>query len=447
MSKSRGKDIIVLDTSVILYDSDCVSKFDGYDMVVPLIVLDEIDKFRRTDSQIGRNARRFIRGLKAMKSSDNDYSEGLLRKESGETIWVQKLKDHTYLNEVVFDRDKNDDKIIAVCLELSETYPNRSVYLVTKDIALNVKASTLGIENKEYDEDSVVRDSSNLYTGTYKLPVLSPNAIDVVYSEGSIGEEFVDLSGCELYDNAGVVLYDPGNSNSSVLTIYRDGFFVALKKNYKRAHNVKPMNKEQSFAMELLFDPDVKLVSLTGAAGCGKTLLAVASALSQIDSGDGGSYDRLVISRPIQPLGKDIGYLPGLLEDKMAPWMGPILDSVEFVFNGDRDKYYQLKEFGKIEIEPLTYIRGRSLSNTIFIFDEAQSTSPHEMKTVITRMGNNSKLILCGDIYQIDNNYLDMTSNGLTYAIEKFKYHDIAGHITLTKGQRSKLATLAAEIL
>lgn len=445
MSKSRDKDIIVLDTSVILYDSDCVTKFDGYDMVVPLIVLDEIDKFRRTDSQIGRNARRFIRGLKALKDNDNDYSTGLKRKETGEVIWAQKLKDHSYLNEVVFDRDKNDDKIIAVCLELAETYPDRSVFLVTKDIALNVKASTLGIENKEYDEDSVVRDSSNLYTGTFKLPVLSPNAIDTVYTLGRIKESYVDVGDCNLYDNAGVVLYDPSDSNSSVLTIYRGGFFMALKKNYKRAHNVKPKNKEQSFAMELLFDPDVRLVSLTGAAGVGKTLIAVASALSQVDGGN--TYDKLVISRPIQPLGKDIGYLPGSALEKISVWMGPIIDSVEFVFNGDRDKYYQLQDYGKIEIEPLTYIRGRSMPNTIFILDEAQNVSPHEMKTIVTRMGTNSKLILCGDVYQIDNNYLDMTSNGLTYAIEKFKSYDIAGHITLTKGQRSKLATLAAEIL
>lgn len=868
MTESPNRDLIVLDTSVILYDSECIRKFSGYDLVVPLIVLDEIDKFRRTDSQIGRHARRFVRDLKKLKGLNGSYSEGLERKGSGELIFIKKLSNPAYLDGIVLNKDKNDDKIIAVCLELKKDCPNRKIYLVTKDIALCVKASTLGIENREYDEDTVVTDVSRLYTGTYKFAVTT-DIIDRVHAEGIISINEIDTLGQAVYDNAGVFLYAPENKHSTALAVYRDGSLYTLNKNSRKVRNITPRNREQIYAMDLLLNPEIRLVSLTGFAGTGKTLVSVACALHQIDS---GIYDRLIISRPIQPLGKDIGYLPGpqpldakvltptgwttmgevragdsvvahdgtsvkvkevfykgikpvykvettegsnteccldhlwhtktaenrkrkkkgsvkttkeimdtiesnlpgkklnsfnprygyirpnhflprngpikynkrdlalhpyilgcilgdgsisncitvstkdkeiidrinsllyeggegcravysgsginytfsgeylnnkpaksvkiensdtgetivyptigealkrininrgtlnsrcknnltidnytysflpcskrwqnpiknilhvlglggtkawnkfipedylytsvedridllrglmdtdgsvkksngeasftttskilaegvvelvrslggrarllernrigkkstvngkdiisrrvsyefsislpeginpfylerkhrlykskspheegivdisyvgekevkcilidhpdhlyitddfivthnTVEDKFEPWMAPIVDAIEYVYNGDRNKYEQLKDFGQIEIEPLTYIRGRSIPNTIFVLDESQNVTPHEMKTIITRIGTGSKIILTGDIFQIDNNYLDMSSNGLTYAVEKFKFYDIAGHVNFRKGQRSRLASLAAEIL
>ena len=443
MTKSQVRDIIVLDTSVILYDAECITKFEGYDLVVPLIVLDEIDKFRKNDSQIGRNARRFIRNLKALKKKVNgDYAEGMERKETGELIRIHKLSNSAYLDGILLVKDKNDDKIIAVCLELAKLYPDRPVWLSTKDIALNVKASTLGIKDKDYYESVIIEDNSGLYSGTYEFDVES-SVIDTIYARGKVPASMVGEN-LGVHSNAGVCLGSPHNRHGTAITVYKDDYFHLLSKNYQKAHNIRPKNREQSYAMELLFDPAVRLVSLTGSAGTGKTLCAIACALSQIDS---RVYDRLVISRPIQPLGNDLGFLPGDIDDKMGPWMGAIVDAVEFVFNGDRNKYNQLIDFGTLEIEPLTYIRGRSMPSTIFVLDESQNVSPHEMKTIITRIGKDSKIILTGDVFQIDNNYLDMTSNGLTYAIEKFKHHDIAGHVTFTKGQRSRLATLAAEIL
>ncbi len=867
MTKSQVRDIIVLDTSVILYDSECITKFDGYDLVVPLIVLDEIDKFRKNDNQIGRNARRFIRNLKALKNkTQGGYSGGMKRKETGEIIRIHKLNNPAYLDGIVLVKDKNDDKIIAVCLELVKAYPDRSVWLSTKDIALNVKASTLGIKDKDYNESVLISDDTGLYSGTYEFPVES-KVIDTLYNSGEVPSSMVEES-LGLYSNAGVCLKSPHDKHETALTIYKEGKFKLLSKNYSKVHNIAPKNQEQSYAMELLLDPNIRLVSLTGLAGSGKTLLAVACALSQVDA---RMYDKLIISRPIQPLGNDLGYLPGpqpldagiltpsgwttmgslkvgdkitakdgtvtsvtgvfpkgikpvykvtttegtftecckdhlwytttaekrkrgkegdvktteeimeslestlpgkklnghkprygsirpnhflprneavnfykkdlvlppytlgsilgdgcignsvsvsstdseiierirselilygigcslvydglinyrfsgeylnnkpaktvkisninkegfntyktigvasketginlstlksrcrdnltidsheysflpcskryqnpiknylfnlglenkkawekfipedylyssmedrisllqglmdtdgtvkkstgeasfcttskrlaegmvylvrslggraviksrdrrgkrskiggrvvqtkrisyeftislpkgvnpfylerkaerfkssrmhdigvvsvdyvgekevqcilidhpdhlyitddyivthnTVEEKLGPWMSPIVDAVEFVFGGDRNKYNQLIDYGSLEIEPLTYIRGRSMPNTIFVLDESQNVSPHEMKTIITRIGKDSKIILTGDVFQIDNNYLDMTSNGLTYAVEKFKYHDIAGHITFTKGQRSRLATLAAEIL
>lgn len=452
MATKKPKDIIVVDTSVILHDSESIFKFRGYDIVIPLIVLDEVDKFRSLEDEKGRNARNFIRILNRFREK-GDLNKGVpvFDKPSDGNIRVKFLKEYEGLSEFPLDMDKNDDKILAVCLRTIKDFPGYkskpNVSLVTKDISLTVKAHVLGIGCIDYSEDRPVKNVSELYSGFTEIEVDS-EIIDKVHSDGGIlVEDFLAAEKIsQLYENIGITLIDSSNSAHTALVIHKNGRLNKLKYADKPIFNgIGSKNREQSFALELLMDPDVKLITLTGAAGCGKTLLAIVCALKQVY--DNKVYKRLIISRPIQPLGRDIGFTPGSVQEKLEPWLGPIKDSIEFIFNGDSDKYNQLMYTNAFDIEPLTYIRGRSLPNTLFILDEAQNLTRHEMKTIISRMGKNSKIILTGDVYQIDNHYLDSTNNGLTIVAEKFKEYDVAGHITLVRGQRSELATLATDLL
>jgi PhoH-like ATPase len=358
---------------------------------------------------------------------------------------IRFLTDYSGLSAYALDMSKNDDKILAVCLELQK---HRRVSLVTKDISLTVKAHVLDIDITVYSEDAPIQDSSELYTGVLELFVDS-NIIDALHAKGFVTSQecasVIEGFPINIYENTGVMFVSGSNPNHTALCVYSRDRFIKLKHGGRTVCNVYSRNREQSFALEHLLNKDVRLVTLTGPAGTGKTLLAIACGIQQVFNNK--EYDRLVISRPIQPLGKDLGYLPGDMYEKMAPWVGPIKDAVEFVFNGDVYKFDELTAMGAFDIEPLTYIRGRSLPRTLFILDEAQNLTRHEMKTVISRIGKDSKIILTGDVFQIDNHYLDTTNNGLTIVLEKFKDIDIAAHVSLEKGQRSRLATLAAEIL
>lgn len=433
------RDAVVVDTSVVLFDADSVFGFGGYDIVIPLVVLDEVDKFRSLDSEVGRNARRFIRHLKELGANNRSLSKGVDRLESGEKLYVKFVGDRRLFDHSVhIDLRRNDDIILAVCLEMKqEAAGKHNVLLSTKDISLSVRANVLGIDTIEYRNDAGIKNVNELYTGIVTLDV-DAGVIDELYSRGG-----VKCPAKGIYENSGIVLRSHGQEKSG-LGIYKNGFIHRLRNTNKKISSIVPKNAEQEIAAELILDPSVQLLTLTGPAGTGKTLLAIAGGIQLAINND--LYDRVVVSRPVQPLGKDLGYLPGDVYDKMAPWIGPIKDAVEVVL-GDSTRFDDLLSFGKMDIEPLTYIRGRSIPRTFFILDESQNITQHEMKAIISRMGHGSKIVLTGDILQIDNHYLDPVTNGLTVVVETFKESYISGHVTLTKGQRSELATLAAEML
>jgi len=446
--QNTSHDLVVLDTSVILYDANSIYGFDGHDIVIPLVVLDEIDKFRSLDTELGRNARSFIRSLNHLRGSGGLLSDGVTRKESGEKLFVKFLvRSEITEYKNILNADKNDDMILAVCLELAEICSSTKIVLVTKDISLAAKANVLGLGCEDYHADSVVREVSKLYTGSAEL-IVPGSFIDSLYSKKLVPFTELDpkyVSDFVVFPNTGVTLIDEVNQQHTALSLYRDGFFHRLKYDDREIKNVAPQNREQTLAFELMLDDKIKLVTLTGCAGTGKTLCALACGLHMVMDKD--MYDRIVVSRPIQPMGKDIGFLPGSIEEKLAPWAGPIRDAVEFIFGGDRNKITDIMHYGLLEIEALTYIRGRSLPRTLFILDESQNLNKHEMKTIISRIGKGSKIILTGDIFQIDHPYLDSQTNGLAFIIEKMKGQRVYAHINLEKGERSELAELAAKIL
>lgn len=445
---NTNRDLIVLDTSAILYSADCIFEFRNCDIIVPFVVLNEVDKFRKQDNDVGRNARKFIRFLKSLIGSGENLQRGIQRLDTGEMLFVKTTSDKCKTKLLGgFDTNRNDDKILALCFELESDAGgyNKRIALITRDVALSVRANSIGLNCEDYSEDKPVQDQTNLYTGFLEL-VVSSMAIDQIYDIGYLDKEtnwncFVD----KMYENMCVCLIDETDRKKTALARYKNGSLCLLKYKGQPVCKIKPKNMEQMFAIDMLLDDDLKLVTLTGISGTGKTLLSVACAVKQAI--DDGRFDKLIISRPIQPLGQDLGFLPGDVQEKMDPWMAPIKDSIEFVFGGDAAKYVELIDFGKLQIEPMTYIRGRSIPKCLFLLDEAQNLSRHEIKTVLTRIAENSKVVLTGDILQIDNNYLDTTNNGLTCVVEKFKDSHLAGHITLKRGQRSELATLAANIL
>jgi PhoH-like ATPase len=342
------------------------------------------------------------------------------------------------------DTSDSDNKIIAIALRLK--LEGNEVAVISRDLNMRVKCDAFGLECHDYQPQQVIKSVEKLFDGTDTIEV-EDDFIDAFYQSAD-GILLPDQSKM-LFPNQYIVLTGKNDPKKSAVCRFIN-YQVPLKKiyNYKDIWGLSANNKEQKFAMDLLFDKDIKIVSLTGQAGTGKTLIAAASGLEQVlnNTKSQGGYDKLIITRPVQPLGRDIGFLPGTLEEKMMPWIAPIRDNLEHLF-GDRSALDMQLEQGVIEIEAMTYIRGRSISNAFMVVDEAQNLTPHELKTIITRVGHGTKLVLTGDIQQIDNSYVDAVSNGLTYAVEKFKEYEMSGHISLIKGERSKLATLASEIL
>jgi len=310
---------------------------------------------------------------------------------------------------------------------------------------MRVKCDSLEIQSEDFITEDAIENTDELYTGVLSH-LVDDQLVDRIYE----GEEiYFDKEDVIIQPNQYIMLVSNANEKKTCLTKFRD-YNSPIKKVHGYSDgvwNVSPRNKEQMFALDLLMDPDIPIVSIIGRAGSGKTLLALAAGLEQVLEERSKKYKKLVVSRPIQPVGKDIGFLPGTLEEKMSPWLMPVQDNLEYLMSGNKSTMELMFENGTIEIEALSYIRGRSISNAYIIIDEAQNLSVHELKTIITRVGENTKIILTGDIEQIDNVYLDATSNGLSHAIEKFKSQSLAGHITLKKGERSKTATLAAKIL
>jgi PhoH-like ATPase len=455
------KKTYVLDTNVFLSDPNSIFSFDDNDVIIPMVVLEELDRFKTRQDEVGRNAREVSR-----KFDDLRLKGSLLKGvslPSGGTCRVSHVDD-TVLNLLPpeMKQEKSaDNLIIAQMLSTKTSVPD--AILVSKDINVRIKCDALGIACQDYLNIKKSLGADELFTG-----------VAVVHIEEDLINKFYENKYLEIsefqkeqtfYQNQILVLKGPTETTQkSALTKLHGDSLVPIEK-YEEIFGLRPRNKEQQFSFDLLMDDDIKLVTLTAPAGCGKTLLALAAGLEQLqDVGSHPKYNKLIISRPVQPMGRDIGFLPGTFEEKMAPWLSPIKDNLEFLFGvkpskikkkstssdgGIMNEPYMsiLQEKGLIEVEAITYIRGRSIPNAFIIIDEAQNLSVHELKTIITRVGEGTKIVLTGDIEQIDNPYVDSYTNGLTYAIEKFKEYPIAGHIKLLKGERSALATLASKIL
>lgn len=434
----------VLDTSVLLTNANSLYGFGNNDVIIPLKVLEELDKHKNRQDLVGQNARMFIKALDELRESGSLH-EGIKISKGRGTLKVAEFE----LAEgfpVDLDLSVPDHMIIATAYAYSKKNTNKKTVMVTRDINMRVICDSIGMQTESYDANNVISDSSELYSGLTEV-VVDDEFIERFYS----GEQLYldDNHSKGLFPNQFVMLISNQNVNKTALArfILKDS---PLKKmpEYKGRNNifgVESRNREQSFAMDLLMDPNVPIVTLVGKAGSGKTLSAIAAGLKQLL--EDKRYTRLVVSRPVQPLGRDIGYLPGTLEEKMLPWLTPIQDNLQFLLGNDKAQLEQYMEKGIIEIEALTYIRGRSIAKAFIIIDEAQNLSAHELKTIVTRVGEGTKIVLTGDIEQIDNVYVNDTSNGLAYAVEKFKHSVLAGHITLLKGERSAVATLAAKVL
>ena len=434
------KKIYVLDTNVFLTNSNSIFEFNNNDIVVPLKVLDEIDKHKKRQDGVGLNARSTIRILDGFRSKGNLHKG--VRVEKGKGI----LSVRGYNIEdlpVSCDLKSADNEIITTAITEQKNNPKRKVIVVTRDINMRVKCDSLGILTEDYVTNKVITDCSELFTGLTNH-LVDDQVIDRIY-EGK--EVIIDSDEANFKSNQFVMMVSNANEKKTALVKFKN-YNTPLQKvrEFKSGiWGLKPRNKEQMFALDVLMDQSIPIITLVGKAGCGKTLLAIAAGLEQVL--EDNKYKKLVVSRPVQPLGKDIGYLPGTMEEKMKPWLMPIQDNIDFLLNGKKDHMSHLFEDGTIQIEALTYIRGRTISNAFIIIDEAQNLTTHELKTIITRVGENTKIILTGDVEQIDSVYLDSTSNGLSYAVEKFKSHELSAHITLIKGERSKVATLASKVL
>ena len=439
----------ILDTSVLLYDSTAIHSFGGNDIVLPLVVLEELDKFKDRDGLVGQNARYVNRFLDEMRALPVD-EEGWRTKEEYDMRYRFELS--VEIHECVpegFDIGYNDNIIIGCALHLASTMEN--VYIITKDINLRVKCDAVGVGVEDYLKDRVEEDVDTLCG--WKQLSLEPEHFAEFYETKRL------MIDADLKPNQFVI--GKSETNQSMLGIYKKGMIRSLVHKMDGLISVEPRNAEQSFAIEALLDPSIPLVCLTGLAGSGKTFLALMAGLSRMSSGTTPKgrtlgadfppemrigYDRLVISRTLQPVGRDLGYLPGSMEEKMQPWLMPILDNVRHAFK-DTSYFQMMIDKGDIEIAPIPYIRGRTFSNSILIVDEAQNATIHELKTIITRMGTNSKIVLLGDVDQIDTPYIDRQSSGLSIVIDKFQNSPLCAHVNLSKGQRSDLASVASNIL
>lgn len=446
MSSARiNKKIFVLDTSVIIYDHQSIMNFDEHNIVLPITVLEELDTFKKGNDIKNYEAREFIRFLDRV--SKNHLIQDWIPLP-GENKGSFKIVIQTHESEKsatnLFRSDTMDNRILNSCLHVQKEEKKHSVILVTKDINLRLKAKALGITAEDY-ETGKIKNIDNLPTGIQTYSNFDQNIIDLLYEEREIPLEQIE-SKLNVYPNAYYILQ---GEKSSALAYYNPFSQQLERVNKQTVFNIKPRNAEQTFAIHSILQPDIKLIALHGVAGTGKTLIALAAAIAQKRD-----FKQIYLARPIVPLSnRDLGYLPGDAKSKIDPYMQPLWDNLKFIqyqFSEHDKEYKQINlmiEQEKLLVTPLAYIRGRSLSDVIFIVDEAQNLTPHEVKTIITRAGENSKFIFTGDIKQIDTPYLDEQSNGLSYLVDKFKEQKLFSHIQLVKGERSELANLASELL
>ncbi len=434
----------VLDTNVLLYDPQAIFKFEENNIIIPITVIEEIDRFKKDMNETGRNARQFSRVLDGLRKKGS-LSTGI-KLETGGIIRVEIYEERIMKRlPPELREERGDNRILAVAVDAKEKNPDEKVIFVTKDTNLRIKADALGVVAQDYESDKVAIEE--LFSGFAEIGVL-PEVVDRFHGQG-----WVELEQ-DFLPNQFVTMRDLLNNSHSAIGRYDAGQkrLVPIRKIGKEGvWSIHPRNREQNFALDSLLDDNVKLVTLVGKAGTGKTLLAIAAGLHK--TAEENVYNRLLVSRPVFPMGRDLGFLPGDIEEKLTPWMQPIFDNVELLLSGHEGEkrhskgYKELMAMGIMDIEPLTYIRGRSIPNQYLIVDEAQNLTPHEIKTIVTRAGEGTKIVLTGDPYQIDNPYVDSASNGLTYVVERFKEQAIAGHVTMTKGERSELAELAANLL
>ncbi|MFA7073805.1 MAG: PhoH family protein [Endomicrobiaceae bacterium] len=428
----------VLDTNVLLHDPDSIFSFKDNKVVIPLTVIEELDNFKKLNDERGRSARLISRILDGLRGKGK-LSQGVSLKNGGVLV-IEMMRQVEFPKEFIVS--KSDHQILSIALYLKQKGEN--VIFITKDINLRIKAEILKIKTQDYEKSKVKMDE--IYTG-WKEVKISSDKIDQFYKNGkiSIKEDF--------YPNECVFLKDEAGSSKSALAKYSPDVKALQPLFHINAQpwGLKPLNIEQKFALELLLCNEISLVTLIGLPGAGKTLLALASGLQK--TVEERQFRRLYIARPIIPMGKDIGFLPGTKEEKLVSWMGAINDNLEFLMDkGHEDSKVEEKidylfSSGQIEIDSLTYIRGRSLPKQYIIIDDAQNLTPHEIKTIISRAGTGTKIVLTGDPYQIDNPYLDASSNGLTYLVERFKGQPVYGHLMFSKSERSLLAGLASELL
>jgi PhoH-like ATPase len=427
----------ILDTNVLIHDPQSIFQFQDNYLYVPVYVLEELDRIKSEQSLRGRNSREACRIIDEFRCHGS-LAGGVDVGDGKFFIYVPKERKTL---PVALDKNSVDNAILQSALEIKESTQVRTI-LVTMDVNLRVRAESIGIQTAPYESQSV--DPSRMITGQINMSV-GYGDIDELYKNG-----FINFDDNEFYDNICIMMTDPGGKTALGRYIKNEKTIIPVQLP-KDVMGIKPRNKEQQFALDLLLDDSIKLMTLVGMAGTGKTLLAVAAGLHKLTVD--GTYSRLIISRPVVPMGKDIGYLPGTMKEKMDPWMQPIYDNLELLMQtggGKRKtgmKYEELFQQDMIRVEPLTYIRGRSLPNQYIIIDESQNLSPHEIKTIITRCGEGSKVILTGDPDQIDNPYMDKATCGLSLAVEKLHNNPIVAHLTLTKGERSELANLAATLM
>ncbi|MEQ2526046.1 PhoH family protein [Robertmurraya yapensis] len=439
--------IYVLDTNVLLQDPYSIFSFEDNEVVIPAVVLEEVDSKKRNMDEIGRNARQVSRLIDGLRQNGKLHEKIPL--ENGGALRIELNHRSFHQLQDIFVEKTNDNRILAVAKNLSleeETkLEGRRVILVSKDTLVRVKADAIGLYSEDFLSDRVV-ENDHIYTGVLEQFV-DITLLNTFYEKKEIpASEFPNMT---LYPNQFLIMKDTLGSSSSAIGMVDQTGKIIRKLVFDHDHiwGIRSRNVHQTMAIELLLRKDISLVTLIGKAGTGKTLLALASGLMQTE--DYGDYKKLLVARPIVPVGKDIGFLPGEKQEKLRPWMQPIYDNLEYLFNvkkpGELDAI--LAGMGSIEVEALTYIRGRSIPDQFIIIDEAQNLTKHEVKTILTRVGERSKIVLMGDPEQIDHPYLDAYNNGLTYVVEKFKNETISGHVKLFKGERSGLAQLAADLL
>ncbi|MFH1131118.1 MAG: PhoH family protein [Pseudomonadota bacterium] len=431
----------VLDTNVLLHDPSAAKRFGDKEVVIPIYVLEEIDQFKRELSERGRNARMVSRYLDGLRAGGR-LSEGV-NTETGGRLRVALHPDSGDGSGPKPRSFKVDDLILQTALDEQREEPEVRIIFVTKDVNLRIRADALGLEAVDYVDTAI--PVSDCFTGTSELMVPG-DIVDRLYSDGTVPHsgdfqpnQYVLVKNEENPNHTALVRFDGGKQSLCTVARFREGVW-----------GIRPRNKEQHFALDLLLQDDIKLVTITGKAGTGKTLLAIAAGLQKVV--EERKFTKLLVSRPIFPLGRDVGFLPGDLEEKLNPWMQPIYDNLELLVSGNgkndrKDGYLEFLDLGYVAVEPLTYIRGRSIPRQFMIVDEAQNLTPHEVKTIITRVGEDTKIVLTGDPQQIDNPYVDSVNNGLSTVVQRFKGEVLAGHISLIKGERSELAELAANLL
>lgn len=434
----------VLDTNVLLHDPQSIFKFEDNKVLIPIYVIEEIDNFKRDSGERGRNARAVVRHLDGLRDGGGCLSEGVPVGDGG-TLLVY-VPDKKPVLEIALNPSSGDHAILQTVIDLRDQDSSARTIFVTMDVSLRIRADALGVETEPYENQTV--DPDALQSATQEV-IVSSKGLETFFKQGNLEPE----DGAAYSANASIMLRGPGPNDRTGLARFdaKKRIFRALITPREGVGGIRPRNREQAFALDLLLDDSIQLVTLLGMAGTGKTLLALAAGLSRVV--EDGAYSRLLISRPVMPLGRDIGFLPGDVDEKLGPWMQPLYDNLEYllVAGGGRRRgfrgFEELLDSGQIQVEPLTYIRGRSLPQQFVIVDEAQNLTPHEVKTVVTRCGEGTKIVLTGDPYQIDNPYVDATSNGLSVVADRLKNEPIAGHVHLTKGERSELSNLAASKL